>query len=128
MGFFGQRDKHNHRESNRHQHTREQFKKRDPPPWLPSQEELFSLFEQAGFDILKESIQQFNRTSYFTSAISVLKSLSCIGATAAAEKLLNRKELDELCQDYTAMFSEAGTIPLTYHAIIGIARKRSGKK
>jgi len=91
--------------------------------WLPSENELFSVFESAGFHILKESIQPYHKTLQFTDALSALKSLSNIGATATAGKLLNRKELDELCRDYTSMFSDDGMVNLTYSSIIGMARK-----
>ncbi|MCL2689901.1 MAG: methyltransferase domain-containing protein [Chitinispirillia bacterium] len=94
-----------------------------PSVWLPSEKELFSVFESAGFHILKESVQSFNKTLQFNDAISALKSLSNIGATAVAGKLLNRKELDELCGDYTSMFSVDGKVSLTYSSIIGMARK-----
>ncbi|MDR0306160.1 MAG: methyltransferase domain-containing protein [Chitinispirillales bacterium] len=97
----------------------------NPAVWLPSEDDLFSIFENAGFDILKESVQQFNRVLYFTDATSALKNLSNIGATATNGKLLNKRELDELCRDYTSMFSYAGAVSMTYHAIIGIARKGS---
>ncbi|MCL2690461.1 MAG: methyltransferase domain-containing protein, partial [Chitinispirillia bacterium] len=96
--------------------------------WLPSESELFSVFESAGFHILKESIQPFHKTLQFTDAISALKSLSSIGATATAGKLLNRKELEELCTDYTSMFSKNGTVPLTYYSIIGKAQKKADTK
>ncbi|MDR2729024.1 MAG: methyltransferase domain-containing protein [Chitinispirillales bacterium] len=99
-----------------------------PAVWLPSESELFSIFENAGFDILKESIEPFNRTLQFPDAMSALKSLSKIGATATTEKFLNRKELDELCRDYTSMFSQSGTVSLTYSSVIGMARKRADKK
>jgi len=94
-----------------------------PAVWLPSENELFSMFESAGFHILKESIQPFRKTLQFTDAVSALKSLSNIGATATADKLLNRKELDKLCRDYTSMFSEDGMVNLTYSSVIGMARK-----
>jgi len=94
-----------------------------PAVWLPSESELFSMFEGAGFHILKESIQPFRKTLQFTDAISALKSLSNIGATATAGKLLNRKELDELCSDYTSMFLKDGVVSLTYRSITGMAKK-----
>jgi len=94
-----------------------------PAVWLPSESELFSTFERAGLNILKESLQPFHKTLQFTDAISALKSLSNIGATATTGKLLNREELDGLCMDYTSMFSKDGRVCLSYSSIIGMARK-----
>jgi malonyl-CoA O-methyltransferase len=93
--------------------------------WLPTVSELLMALDGAGFDVSVEDIENFDRTQRFPDALSALGSLSNIGVTAHGGRLLNRKELDELCRNYTLTFFKNGSVPLTYRAVIGKVRKRA---
>jgi malonyl-CoA O-methyltransferase len=96
--------------------------------WLPTADELPAIFNKAGFNIDASicGIEHFKKTLTFPNALSALKSLSDIGATAISGQPLGRRGLDELCGNYTSMFSENGSdVLLTYHAVIGRACLKS---
>jgi len=92
--------------------------------WLPTADEFSSALKQAGFETAGE-IEFFDRVVRFSDAASAVRSLNRTGATASAGKLLNRAELNTLLKDYTRIFSDGETVPLTYRAIIGKARKKA---
>jgi malonyl-CoA O-methyltransferase len=84
--------------------------------------EFVRMLEEAGFaDVDYETVE---KTARAPTAAMVLKSISAIGGTATAVRLLNRKELAEFCRAYETAFSKGCGVPLTYRAIVGVCRKR----
>jgi malonyl-CoA O-methyltransferase len=92
--------------------------------WLPTVSELLMALDFAGFDVRADKIEHFDRVQRFPDAASALGNLSRLGATATSGRLLNRSELAQIYKDYTLVFGKNGTVPLTYRAIIGRARKK----
>jgi len=93
------------------------------PVRCPETAEFVRALEDAGFvDVDYETTE---KTVHAPTAAIVLKSLSAIGGTAtAAVRLLDRKEIAEFCRAYETAFRAGGAVPLTYHAIVGMCRKR----
>jgi len=92
--------------------------------WLPTVSELLMAFDLAGFDVMADGIDHYDRVQRFPDAATALGSLSRLGSTATSGRLLNRSELAKLYKDYTLVFGKKGTVPLTYRSIIGMVRKR----
>jgi len=92
--------------------------------WLPTVSELLMALDRAGFEASVDKIEHFERVQRFPDALSALGSLSGMGVTATGGRLLNRSELDNLCRTYTLAFRKDGAVPLTYRAVVGMARKR----
>jgi len=94
--------------------------------WLPTFSELLKALDNAGFDVVVDEIESFEKVMKFPDALSALGSMSSTGVTATGGRLLSRAELDELCMNYTLTFSKGGTVPLTYRAVIGKVRTKAG--
>jgi malonyl-CoA O-methyltransferase len=83
--------------------------------------EFVRMLEGAGFEAI--DYDMVHKTVYAPAAALLLKSISAIGGTATAGKLLNRKELSEFCRAYESRFRTGDGIPLTYRTVIGACRK-----
>jgi malonyl-CoA O-methyltransferase len=91
------------------------------PVSLPSEGSFFEILKQCGFSIPRHD--KIEHTYYFPTALDALKSISSYGATAAADALLTKSKIKQLCTDYEDKFRCNEGIPVTYKAITGIAEK-----
>lgn len=64
------------------------------------------------------------RTLWFTSAREVLRHLKETGVNSLDARPWPPSKTVQFCRDYEAAFGRAGKVPLTYHPIFMIARKR----
>jgi malonyl-CoA O-methyltransferase len=80
------------------------------------------MMQQAGFTI--EEHESFVFVDYMSSALKILQNIASIGGTAVAGKRMTRSELQHFCTLYERRFRTDKGIPLTFKAILGIARKK----
>jgi malonyl-CoA O-methyltransferase len=91
------------------------------PIYCPETDEFLEMARTAGFqDIIFEPVR---KTLLYPTATAAIKSVSAIGGTATAGKLLQRKSLLEFCNAYDSRFRTSEGVPLTCQAIVGVCRK-----
>lgn len=91
------------------------------PVSLPSEDSFLEILKRCEFSIV--NCDTIEHTYYFPTAIDALKSISGYGATAAADTLMTRNKIKQLCIEYENKFRCEKGIPVTYQAITGIAEK-----
>lgn len=63
-------------------------------------------------------------TRRFTTPLEVLRHLKETGVTGTGQQRWTRRELNHFCEEYTHLFSSNHSVPLTYHPIYMIAKKK----
>jgi trans-aconitate methyltransferase len=66
------------------------------------------------------------RTLWFTSAREVLRHLKRTGVNALDSKPWPAARVAEFCRGYETTFARNGRVPLTYHPVFMVARRRPG--
>lgn len=93
------------------------------PAKLFSPVQLTEAFFKAGLELIHHEIVR--TTLYFPDALTLLKSISGIGAAVTAQRPLSRSGLSDFCDAYERMFrAPRRGVPLTYRAMLGVCRKR----
>ncbi len=92
-------------------------------PGLCSAHHLAAALDPTRFDIC-EARERAHRL-WFSSPQHVLRHLRTTGVNAAARAPWTRRKLREFCDLYRARFEKDGRVPLTYHPVWIIARKRA---
>ncbi|MDD5674653.1 MAG: methyltransferase domain-containing protein [Chitinivibrionales bacterium] len=92
---------------------------------LISKEMLDTMIASAGLRILNS--QEVREKEYYPSAWDALKKISGIGGCACLGPRMPRRKVFDFCREYEQSFRAEKGVPLTYHAVIGVARKNAKK-
>lgn len=97
-------------------------------PGLCRPEALAAAIRSAGdgaFDILDTG--QERRRLWFESPMHVLRHLRQTGVNAAASRVWTRAALERFGERYIQAFGDSGQVPLSYHPVLVVARKRAAR-
>lgn len=84
--------------------------------------ELEAILTRQGYRIVHS--EQYTETLRFATPTDVLHHIKATGVNSIRKTRWNKRELADFCTNYTARFSTPdGSVELTYHPIIIIARK-----
>ncbi len=87
--------------------------------FLPTQQEFNALLSDCDFATIWSG--KLAGKQYFTSTFALVKSLAAIGATARRSGGVHKSVFD-FCRAYTQRFGTDRGVPLSYEAMVGIAR------
>ena len=75
-------------------------------------------------DVEVLSMNEDTRTLWFPSARDVLRHLKQTGVNALDSRQWSPSKIRQFCRTYEAAFGKDGEVPLTYHPVFIVARKR----
>ena len=80
-------------------------------------------------DYLKEDYhmlvaRDFHETCFFETPMTVLRHLKATGVNGVAAHRWTSQGLAQFCAEYTAAYGQEAGIPLTYHPVLIVARKK----
>ena len=75
------------------------------------------------YDLIHSEEEKLHRS--FPSPLQVLYHLKETGVTGTGKQHWTRRELNRFCEEYIRLFGDNQSVPLTYHPIYIIAKKRS---
>ena len=75
------------------------------------------------YDLIHSEEERLHRS--FPSPLQVLYHLKETGVTGTGKQHWTRRELNRFCEEYIRLFGDNQSVPLTYHPIYIIAKKRS---